>query len=35
MAHAIKAFDAFTVKLGRKIQELREAKGYSQENYYR
>ena len=31
MVTANKAFDAFTVKLGRKIQELREAKGYSQE----
>ncbi len=31
MAYANKSFEAFTVKLGRKIQELREAKGYSQE----
>ena len=31
MAYANKAFDAFTVKLGRRIQELHEAKGYSQE----
>lgn len=31
MAYADKAFEAFTVKLGRKIQELREGKGYSQE----
>ena len=31
MAYANKAFDAFTVKLGRRIQELREAKGYLQE----
>ncbi len=31
MVSTNKAFDAFTIKLGRKIQELREAKGYSQE----
>lgn len=31
MVYADKGFDAFTVKLGRKIQEFREAKGYSQE----
>lgn len=31
MATTSKTFEAFTMKLGRKIQELREAKGYSQE----
>lgn len=31
MATTNKAFEAFTVKLGHKVQELREAKGYSQE----
>ena len=31
MAIAKTTFDAFTIKLGHKIQELREAKGYSQE----
>lgn len=31
MTTANKAFDAFTIKLGHKIQEIREAKGYSQE----
>jgi transcriptional regulator with XRE-family HTH domain len=31
MTAANKSFDSFTIKLGRKIQELRELKGYSQE----
>lgn len=31
MARSGKSFEVFTEKLGRKIQELREAKGYSQE----
>ena len=31
MATSNKSFEAFTVKLGRKIQDFREAKGYSQE----
>jgi len=31
MATTNKGFEAFTVKLGRKIQDFREAKGYSQE----
>ena len=31
MATSTKSFEAFTIKLGRKIQDFREAKGYSQE----
>lgn len=31
MATTSKTFEAFTVKLGHRLQELREAKGYSQE----
>lgn len=31
MAANDKAFEAFTIKLGRRIQGFREAKGYSQE----
>lgn len=35
MVASNKSFEAFTVKLGRKIQDFREAKGYSQEQLAR